>query len=108
MSVLSLVIVQKGESEIAGLTDEVKPRRKGPKRASKIATLFNLPAKWTEADVRSKVYDHLRRQIVVEGKKSYYKAPKVQRLVTPQRLQHKRREVHQARPLDEGQRGCQG
>ena len=28
-----------------------------------------------------------------EGKKSYTKAPKIQRLVTPQRLQHKRRRI---------------
>jgi small subunit ribosomal protein S6e len=28
-----------------------------------------------------------------EGKKSYTKAPKIQRLVTPQRLQHKRHRI---------------
>ena len=28
-----------------------------------------------------------------EGKKPYTKAPKIQRLVTPQRLQHKRRRI---------------
>jgi len=32
----------------------------------------------------------IRRQIVKEGKKPITKAPKIQRLVTPQRLQHKR------------------
>ena len=31
-----------GESEISGLTDEEKPRMRGPKRASKIRKLFNL------------------------------------------------------------------
>jgi len=38
-------------------------------------------------DVRQYV---IRRQIVKEGKKPITKAPKIQRLVTPQRLQHKR------------------
>jgi len=84
LSVVSLVIVKKGAQDIPGVTDEVKPRRLGPKRASKIRKLFNLEKK---DDVRSYV---IRRQIVKEGKKPTTKAPKIQRLVTPQRLQHKR------------------
>lgn len=36
ISVLNLVIVKKGENDIPGLTDEEKPRPRGPKRASKI------------------------------------------------------------------------
>jgi len=84
LSVVSLVIVKKGDNDIPGLTDEVKPRRLGPKRASKIRKLFNLEKK---DDVRQYV---IRRQIVKEGKKPKTKAPKIQRLVTPQRLQHKR------------------
>jgi hypothetical protein len=84
LSVISLVIVKKGAQDIPGLTDEVKPRRLGPKRASKIRKLFNLEKK---DDVRQYV---IRRQIVKEGKKPTTKAPKIQRLVTPQRLQHKR------------------
>merc|ERR1719231_1368501 len=82
LSVLNLVVVGKGE--IPGLTDTVKPRRLGPKRASKIKSLFNLGK---EDDVRQYV---IKRQIVKDGKKPYYKAPKIQRLVTPQRLQHRR------------------
>lgn len=35
LSVLNLVIVKKGEQELPGLTDEEKPRQRGPKRASK-------------------------------------------------------------------------
>jgi len=84
LAVLSLVIVKKGEKDIAGLTDVVKPRRLGPKRATRIRKLFNLDKK---DDVRQYV---IRRQIVKEGKKPTTKAPKIQRLVTPQRLQHKR------------------
>ena len=36
LSVLNLVIVKKGEGELPGLTDEEKPRLRGPKRASKV------------------------------------------------------------------------
>merc|ERR1712137_1136183 len=83
LAVINLVILTKGEAEIPGLTDSVKPRRLGPKRANKIKSLFNLSK---DDDVRQYV---IRRQIV-KGDKPYYKAPKIQRLVTPGRLQHKR------------------
>ena len=79
LSVMHLVIVKKGAQDIAGLTDEVKPRRLGPKRANKIRKLFNLSK---EDDVRKFV---IRREA---GKTK--KAPKIQRLVTPLRLQRKR------------------
>jgi len=42
LSVLSLVVVKKGDQDIPGLTDSTVPRRLGPKRASKIRKLFNL------------------------------------------------------------------
>jgi len=84
LSVVNLVVVKKGDGEIPGLTDGSKPRRLGPKRASRIRKLFNLNK---EDDVRKYV---IRRQIVRDGKKPVFKAPKIQRLVTPQRLQHKR------------------
>lgn len=84
ISVLNLVVVVKGDNEIDGLTDTVKPRRLGPKRASKIRGLFNLTK---EDNVCASV---IKRQIVKEGKKPYYKSPKIQRLVTPARLRNKR------------------
>jgi len=84
LSVLNLVVVKKGAAEIEGLTDTQKPRRLGPKRASKIRKLFNLEK---GDDVRKYV---IRRQITKDGKKPVFKAPKIQRLVTPQRLQHRR------------------
>lgn len=82
ISVLSLVVVKKGSNDIPGLTDSERPRRLGPKRASKIRRLFNLTP---EQDVCKFV---VRRQI--EGKKNT-KAPKIQRLITKTRLQRKRR-----------------
>lgn len=86
LSVLNLVIIKKGEQDIPGVTDRVVPRRLGPKRANKIRKLFNLGK---QDDVRQYV---IRRPLPVkEGQKPKSKAPKIQRLVTPQRLQRRRR-----------------
>jgi len=85
LSVLSLVIVRKGEQEIPGLTDKSIPRRLGPKRASKIRKLFNLTKL---DDVRQYVIKRPLPQ--KEGKKQRFKAPKIQRLITPLALQRKR------------------
>uniref|UniRef100_A0A671RJL4 40S ribosomal protein S6 n=1 Tax=Sinocyclocheilus anshuiensis TaxID=1608454 RepID=A0A671RJL4_9TELE len=73
LSVLNLVIIRKGEKDIPG--------------ASRIRKLFNLSK---EDDVRQYV---VRRPLTKEGKKPRTKAPKIQRLVTPHVLQHKRRRV---------------
>jgi len=87
LSVLALKIVKKGQQDIAGLTDEVKPRRLGPKRATRIRKLFNLDK---EDDVRKAV---VKREIKKDGKKTTYKSPKIQRLVTPRRLHRKRQRL---------------
>ncbi|GJE85390.1 40S ribosomal protein S6e [Phanerochaete sordida] len=87
IAVLSVVIVKQGENEIPGLTDTVLPKRLGPKRATKIRRFFNLSK---EDDVRKYV---VRREVTStkkEGAKPYTKAPKIQRLVTPVRLQRRR------------------
>ncbi|XP_027814398.1 small ribosomal subunit protein eS6-like [Ovis aries] len=84
LSVLNLVIVKKGEKDIPGLT---VPRRLGPKRASRIRKLFNLSK---EDDVHQYV---VRKPLNKDGKKPRTKAPKIQRLVTPRVLQHKRRRI---------------
>jgi len=85
LSVLSVIVVKKGEAEIPGLTDNTIPRRLGPKRASKIRKLFNL-----SKDDNVCQYVIKRPLPAKEGKKQKYKAPKVQRLVTPIMLQRKR------------------
>lgn len=86
LAVLSLVIVKQGENDLPGLTDKNEPNRLGPKRATKIRRFFSLSK---EDDVRKFV---VRRTVQPKNaeKKQYTKAPKIQRLVTPQRLQHKR------------------
>eukprot|EP00184_Porphyridium_aerugineum_P007821 CAMPEP_0184692626 /NCGR_PEP_ID=MMETSP0313-20130426/1026_1 /TAXON_ID=2792 /ORGANISM="Porphyridium aerugineum, Strain SAG 1380-2" /LENGTH=244 /DNA_ID=CAMNT_0027150467 /DNA_START=78 /DNA_END=812 /DNA_ORIENTATION=- len=89
IAVLNLMIVKKGEQDIAGLTDSVVPRRLGPKRASKIRKLFNLSK---EDDVRKYV---IRREVQPkkEGAKLISKAPKIQRLVTPAVIARKKRRI---------------
>merc|ERR1712133_95072 len=88
LSVLNLVIVKKGESDIPGLTDSTVPRRLGPKRASKIRKLFNLSK---ADDVRQFV---IKRPLTgKEGKKPKTKAPKIQRLIPPVVLQRKRNKL---------------
>lgn len=61
------------------MTDEVLPKRLGPKRATKIRRFFNLDK---SDDVRKFV---IRREVVPkkEGAKPYTKAPKIQRLYVP-------------------------
>jgi len=92
LSVLNLVVAKKGDKEIAGLTDQVKPRRHAPKRASNIRKLFNLTDK--KDDVRQY---NIKRRIAKDGQKAYNKYPKIQRLVTPARLQRKRSQFHEAK-----------
>lgn len=90
ISVLNLLVVKNGDTPIPGVTDRTLPRRLGPKRASKIRKLFNLSG---EDDVRKYV---IRREIPVkegakEGAKPKSKAPKIQRLITPQTIRRKTR-----------------
>jgi len=89
LSVLNLVIIKKGDADLPGLTDDDKPRMRGPKRASKIRKLFNLGK---DDDVRKYVNTY-RRTFESKNGKKHSKAPKIQRLVTPLTLQRKRRRV---------------
>merc|ERR1719159_1791050 len=87
LATMFLVMTKKGEQELPGLTDDQRPRRLGPKRASNIRKLFNLEKK---DDVRHFVV----RRTIKEGegkKKGKTKAPKIQRLVTAVTLQRNRR-----------------
>jgi len=89
LAVLSLVVVKQGEEDVEGLTNISHPKRLGPKRATNLRKFYNLSK---EDDVRKYV---IRRDVQPKNpeKKVYTKAPKIQRLVTPQRLQRKRRLV---------------
>ena len=83
LSVLNLVVIKKGTSEIAGVTDESTPQRLGPKRASKIRKLFNLAK---TDDVRKFA---IARSFEKKGK-TVTKRARIQRLVTPVTLRRKK------------------
>jgi len=84
IAVLNLVVTKVGDAEVAGLTDGSVPRRLGPKRANNIRKLFNLSK---EDDVRKYV---ISRTFTNKKGVTRRKAPKIQRLVTPLKLQRKR------------------
>jgi small subunit ribosomal protein S6e len=83
LSVIALKVLIKGEGEVAGLTDADRPRRLGPKRAKNIREAFVL--RKGKDDVRKYV---VRRE-VKNGDKTFYKAPKIQRLITEKKIRRK-------------------
>ena len=97
---INMIIVKKGDADITGLTDKSNPVRLGPKRANKIRKLFNLPKHSDnigKKDAAKIDVDHLdvtrfvvKRVTKEVGDKKYYKAPKIQRLVTNDRIRRKR------------------
>lgn len=85
LGTIACVVVDKGGNEKAGLTDVIKPRRLGPKRANRIRKFFGLPRHWDlknkKTDNKSKVeverfdvtrYVVKRPSKTVDGK-AYYK-----------------------------------
>merc|ERR1712182_170120 len=86
LATMNLVITKKGAEDLPGLTDDNKPRRLGPKRASNIRKLFNLEKK-----------DDVRRFVVRREAGKKKKAPKIQRLVTESLKQRKRTFRNQVR-----------
>ena len=91
-----------GPGDLPGLTDDDKPRMRGPKRASKIRKLFNL----TKDDDVRKYVNTYRRSFEGKDGKTHSKAPKIQRLVTPLTLQRKRRRASLNRQRHEKVRLC--
>merc|ERR1711981_312963 len=82
LAVIALRIVAKGAKEIAGVTDVEHANRLGRKRANRIKKDFNLAK---NDDVRRYV---VHRKIE-KGDKTFYKAPRIQRMVTEKRLRRK-------------------
>jgi len=116
IAVLSIIIVKKGDAEIEGLTDTNLPRRLGPKRANKIRRMFNLPkhsdnlqkdkeAQKVKVDRWDVTRYVVRRQTKEKDGKQYYKAPKIQRLITHARLrrknQYRKSRVEKAKKSDD-------
>jgi len=84
IAVIALRIEKRGEADIDGVTNGDKPRRLGPKRAANIRKLFAL--RKDKDDVRKYV---VKREIKRKDK-TFYKAPKIQRLITEKRLRRKK------------------
>merc|ERR1711971_969174 len=82
LCVIALKVLEKGDADVPGLTDSERPRRLGPKRIGKIRKAFSLRKK---DDVTKYV---VRREIKV-GDKTFYKSPKIQRLITGKRFRRK-------------------
>lgn len=82
LAVIALKVLVKGEKDVPGLTDEQRPRRLGPKRANAIRSAFAL----RKTDLVTK---YVVRREIKKGDKTFYKSPKVQRLITEKRYRRK-------------------
>merc|ERR1712048_633428 len=95
LAAIFLKVLVKGPGEVPGLTDAERPRRLGPKRVSHIRTAFALRKK---DDVRKYVVMRKIEKKVkkkkgdeeVEEDRTFYTAPKIQRLITEKRLRRKK------------------
>ena len=100
LGALNLILVRKGDSEIPKLTDVTVPRRLGPKRANKIRKLFGLDKHSDNIGVKNPVKKNVYRYDVCKavvkritktvGAKTFFKAPKIQRLITSERIYRKK------------------
>ena len=84
IAAIFLRVIKKGEKELEGVTDVERPNRLAHKRRNKIIKTFALDKK--KDDVRKYV---VRREIK-RNDKTFFKSPKVQRLITEKRLRRKR------------------
>merc|ERR1719446_682848 len=91
LAAIFLKVLEKGEGEVAGLTDAERPRRLGPKRVSHIRQAFALRKK---DDVRKYVVMRKIEKKVKKGEeevdRTFYTAPRIQRLITEKRLRRKK------------------
>ncbi len=83
LAAIFLRVVKKGEKEIDGVTNVARPNRLGHKRRGNIIKAFALDRK--KDDVRNYV---VRREIK-RGDKTFYKSPRIQRMITETRLRRK-------------------
>ena len=75
IKMLQLSVVVEGEQPIPGLSDTEAEKRLGPKRANKLRKFYG-------ADRKADAAKLIIRRAVTKNGKVYYKAPKVQRLIT--------------------------
>jgi small subunit ribosomal protein S6e len=82
LCVIALKVLEKGAADVPGLTDSERPTRLGPKRIGKIRKAFSLRKK-------DDVTKYVVRRELTKGDKTFYKSPKIQRLITEKRFRRK-------------------
>jgi small subunit ribosomal protein S6e len=97
--ILNLKVSKIGTNPIPGLTDDAQPKRLGPKRANNILKEFGLLEMYNKKKSNTEERKTIRfmvtkfapkREVTTKSGKTYVKRPKVQRLITPERLRRKR------------------
>merc|ERR1711920_993849 len=86
-------VIKKGEKDIDKVTNVDRPNKLGKKRANNIRAFFNLDKK--KDDVREYVNHRKITKTVKdadgnEKERTYYKAPKIQRLITEKKIRRKK------------------
>jgi small subunit ribosomal protein S6e len=101
IKVLNLKIIKLGQNPIPGLTEQGSelPKRLGPKRATNILKQFGILDIYNKKKANAEDRKTLRfivtkfapkRTVTTANGKTYIKRPKIQRLITPERLRRKR------------------
>jgi len=100
IKILNMKAIKIGPKAIPGLTEEgALPKRLGPKRANNILkeyTLLEVYNKKKENTEERKTIRFMitkfcpKREVTTKSGKTYVKRPKIQRLITPDRLRRKR------------------
>jgi small subunit ribosomal protein S6e len=99
IKILNIKIVKVGPNVIPGLSEDPLPKRRGPKRANKILKEFGLLEIYNKKKQNPEERKTLRymvtkfaprREVTTANGKTYVKRPKIQRLITPERLRRKR------------------
>ncbi|KAL0266031.1 UNVERIFIED_CONTAM: hypothetical protein PYX00_011748 [Menopon gallinae] len=90
IAVVSMIILKEGEKPIEGLTDRVVECSHLPKRATKLRKLFNIPK---DADIVEFIKEQIRKNS--DSEKIKYPRIKVTRLVTPERIERKKKRLEE-------------
>lgn len=97
--ILNLKVTKIGPNPIPGLSEDAMPKRLGPKRANNILKEFGLLEIYNKKKQNTEERKTLRfmvtkfapkREVTTKNGKTYMKRPKVQRIITPDRLRRKR------------------
>merc|ERR1712084_145036 len=93
LAVHFLRVIKKGDKDIDKVTNADRPNRLGRKRASRIRAAFNLYKKLDDVRqyvVHRKIEKKIKDAEGNEKERVYYKAPKIQRLITEKKVRRKK------------------